>query len=177
MGLVTIHSEHPFLPPDSERSPVRRLRGRLPSPVSLWTSTHQAERAGLTISSLMVADGEPGYVVGLLDPLSELWDVLSQSKTAVVNMLGWDDRQLANVFGLVAPAPGGPFAMTEWFDTEWGPALADTTVRRTWAGCQLTQMPPTEVGWAIQVQLEIRHVELGDDPQPLVHRRGAYYSF
>jgi hypothetical protein len=29
IGVVTIHSDHPFMPPESDRSPIRRLRGRL----------------------------------------------------------------------------------------------------------------------------------------------------
>ncbi len=69
---MTIHGDHPFLPPEEERSPVRRFRGRLPSPVTLWTSVHNGERAGLTVSSMLVANGEPGYVLGVLDPESDL---------------------------------------------------------------------------------------------------------
>ena len=57
---MTIHGDHPFLPPESERSPVRRFRGRLPSPVGLWTTAYDGKRAGLTVSSMLVADGEPG---------------------------------------------------------------------------------------------------------------------
>ena len=35
---MTIHSEHPFLEPEAERDPVRRLRGRLGGAVTLWTA-------------------------------------------------------------------------------------------------------------------------------------------
>ena len=37
LAPVTIHSEHPFLEPESDRDPVRRLRGRLGGAVTLWT--------------------------------------------------------------------------------------------------------------------------------------------
>jgi len=173
-GGVTIHGEHPFLPPEGERSPIRRLRGRLASPVTVWTSARAGRRAGLTVSSLLVADGDPGYVVGVLDPLSDLWDVLRQSRTTVVTLLGWQDRQLADSFGYVAPAPGGPFLMAEWRETDWGPAMAHASA---WAGCRLTDTPPAEVGWGLQVQLAVEHAEFTEDSQPLVHRRGHYFTF
>ncbi|TCO38682.1 flavin reductase (DIM6/NTAB) family NADH-FMN oxidoreductase RutF [Kribbella antiqua] len=151
---------------------MRRLRGRLPSPVGLWTTSYDGKRAGLTVSSMLVADGEPGYVIGLIDPDSDLWETLRQARTAVVSLLGGPHQQLADAFGYVAPAPGGPFKMIDWTDTAWGPAPATVS---TWAGCRLTADNPPEVGWALQVQLEIEHVELtADEIPPLVHRRGRY---
>jgi flavin reductase (DIM6/NTAB) family NADH-FMN oxidoreductase RutF len=171
---VTIHNEHPFLPPESDRGPVRRFRGRLASPVTLWTASQRGKRAGLTVSSLMVVDGEPGFVVGMIDPLSDLWDRLRGSGSAVVNVLGWQHRQLADQFGYVAPAPGGPFSNEQWQDTEWGPALVGAPA---WAGCRLAPDAPVELGWGVQVRLQIAHTEIAEDTQPLVHRRGRYHTF
>ena len=180
---MTIHNEHPFLPGDADRSPVRRLRGRLASPVTIWAAEHDTDgdrrRAGLTVSSLLVADGEPGYVIGMIDPLSDLWDALRVSRSAVVNVLGWQHRSLADVFGYVAPAPGGPFKQADWQVTQWGPALQGCS----WAGCRLAGEPATEtdtVGWGLLVRLVIEHTELADDSEsagPLVHRRGRYHTF
>ncbi len=184
MREVSIHGEHPFLPAESERSPVRRLRGRLAAPVTVWTAVDKGERAGLTVSSVLVADGDPGYVVGVLDPLSDLWDALRNSGAAVVNVLGWQHRQLADAFGYVAPAPGGPFRSATWIDTEWGPALAGASA---WAGCRLSGVPAaelgntelgwTELGWGVEVRLRVEHTEIGADLPPLVHRRGRYSTF
>lgn len=188
---MTISGEHPFLPAESERSAVRRLRGRLAAPVTVWTSAAKGERAGLTVSSVLVADGNPGYAVGVLDPLSDLWDALRSSGAAVVNVLGWQHRQLADAFGYVAPAPGGPFRLASWTETEWGPALVGAAA---WAGCRLddpvsdagdnpagsdpgTNSGATVLGWGIEVRLRIEHTHIEEDPPPLVHRRGRYSTF
>ncbi|TCC11517.1 flavin reductase family protein [Kribbella soli] len=171
---MTIHGDHPFLPPESERSPVRRFRGRLPSPVGLWTASYDGERAGLTVSSMLVADGEPGYVVGMIDPESDLWETMCEARTAVVSLLGEPHRQLADAFGYVAPAPGGPFRMIDWTDTAWGPAPVGVSA---WVGCKLVDQDPPELGWGVQVHLEIVHVEIAADDVPaLVHRRGRYVT-
>lgn len=170
---MSISSQHPFLPPEAARGPVRRLRGRLPSPVTVWTSGSADSRAGLTVSSLLVADGEPGYVLGVLDPLSDLWDALRDTGAAVVNLLSWRHRQMADAFGYVAPAPGGPFRLGEWTDTEWGPALADAS---GWAGCLLADRSATELGWGLVVRLQVEHAVFGNDEAPLVHRRGRYLT-
>ena len=169
---MTIHSEHPFAPDDAGRSPVRRFRGRLASPVTLWTSSHRGERAGLTVSSMLVADGDPGYLVGVLDPTSDLVTALSASGAAVVALLDGRHLSLADGFGYVAPAPGGPFAAAGWRDTQWGPVLDGAGA---WAAGRLDG-DLTALGWGVQARLLIEHVELGEDQGSLVHRRGRYRS-
>ena len=66
---MTIHNTDPFATPDEEKSAVRRLRGRLAAPVTLWTTPGPA---GLTVSSTLVADGDPGRVLGLIDDEKEI---------------------------------------------------------------------------------------------------------
>ena len=166
---MTIHSEHPFQEPEPDRDPVRRLRGRLAGTVTLWTSGADAERAGLTVSSLMVAGGEPGRLLALVDPDSDLHDRLRDTGRAVVQLLGWEDRDLADAFAGTAPAPGGPFRMAEFRQTEWGPLLTGAT---TWAAASLESV--TEVGWSALVTCTVDEVSIGDDVAPLVHRRGRY---
>lgn len=169
---MSIHSEHPFLPPESERSPVRRLRGRLPAPVTLWTSSYRDDRAGLTVSSMLVADGEPGLVVALIDADSDLYAAATRSGRVAVTLLGRRDAQLADAFAGLTPAPGGAFRLASWRDTEWGPVLEHAGA---WAGCHLLDEPAVPTGWAVLLRARIEHVEIAEmDDDPLVHHRGRY---
>jgi flavin reductase (DIM6/NTAB) family NADH-FMN oxidoreductase RutF len=160
---LTIHSSHPFADPDPD--PVRRLRGRLTGTVALITS----DTAGLTVSSLMVANGEPARVLALVDPDSDLAEAVARTGRAVVQLLSWTHRDLAEAFAGTAPAPGGPFRTGEFTDTPWGPRLADAT---SWAGVSLESA--AQVGWSTLLTLTVDEVTVGDDDQPLVHRRGRY---
>jgi flavin reductase (DIM6/NTAB) family NADH-FMN oxidoreductase RutF len=166
---VTIHDTHPFLDPESERDPVRRFRGRLGGAVSLWTTGSGRDRAGLTVSSLMVAGGEPARLLALVDPDSDLAETLPATGRAVVQLLRWEHRGLADAFAGTAPAPGGAFAQAEWAETAWGPRLADAG---TWAGVALESTG--EVGWSLLLTATVEHVEIGAEDDPLVHRRGRY---
>lgn len=171
---MTIHPEHPFLPPEEERDQARRLRSRLGGAVTLWASGSgdgPRQRAGLTVSSQLVANGEPGHLLALLDPDSDLFAMLTDTGAAAVTVLGGAERQLADAFAGVAPAPGGPFRTGQFTATEWGPRLAG---ERTWAGVRLTA-DPREVGWSMLVDCAIERLEFGPD-QTLVHRRGRYSS-
>ncbi len=167
---VTIHAEHPFLEPEPDRDPVRRLRGRVGGTVTLWTAGTPERRAGLTVSSVTVAHGDPGHVLAVLDPDSDLASLVQATGRAVVALLQWPHRDLAEVFAGLAPSPGGPFAGGTWTQSAWGPVL-DTV--STWAGVRLAE-EPREVGWSLLVDTVVEHVVLGDDEAPLVHRRGRY---
>lgn len=164
---MTIHSTHPFA--DSEPDEVRRFRGRLGGAVTLWTAGSADERAGLTVTSLMLAHGDPPRILALLDPDSDLAASLEGEGVVVVQLLSWADRGLAEAFAGTAPAPGGPFRQSEFVDTDWGPRLASAT---TWAGLRLESS--SDVGWSRLVTCTIEHVVVGAEADPLGHRRGRY---
>lgn len=166
---MTIHTTHPFLEPEGDRDPVRRLRARMGATVSLWTAGSGHDRAGLTVSSWLVAGGEPGRVLALLDPDADLTDVLLATGRGVVQLLAWDDRDLADVFAGTAPAPGGPWRLAEWVETDHGPRLARAT---TWATVEVES--DVEVGWSRLVTCVLLDVAIGEDDDLLVHRRGRY---
>lgn len=164
---MTIHDTHPFADPDPD--PVRRLRGRVAGTVALVTAGQGRGSAGLTVSSLMVANGSPARVLLLVDPDSDLADAVAASGRAVVQLLSWPDRDLAEAFAGTAPAPGGPFRMATFEDTDWGPRLASAG---TWAGVRVESV--AEVGWSLLLTCVIESLEVGEDGEPLVHRRGRY---
>ncbi len=170
---MTIHPEHPFAEDEADRDPVRRLRGRLGSVVTLWTTGAGPDRAGLTVSSVLVAPGDPARILGLVDPDSDLAASLVQTGTATVQLLAWEHRDLADQFAGVAPAPGGPFRAASWVETDWGPVLEEVT---TWAGIRVGEAG-REVGWSTLLDGVVEHVEIGEetaDRPPLVSRRGRY---
>ena len=165
---MTIHSSFPF---PTEDDPVRRLRGRLGGTVSLWTSgtgDGRLDRAGLTVTSLMVANGSPARVVGLVDPDSDLAAQLSSTERVVVQLLSAQHRALAEAFAGSTPAPGGPFTLGYFEQTDWGPRLVDAV---TWLGA--TVESTRELGWSSEVVATIDHLEVGDD-ETLFHHRGRY---
>ena len=167
---MTIHSGHPFLEPESERDPARRLRGRIGGAVTLWTTGSDAGRAGLTVSSVLVAAGRPARVLGLVDPDSDLALATEATGTAVVGLLQWPHRDLADAFAGVAPAPGGMFRLGTWTQTSWGPLLQGVSA---WAGIRL-DAPGRGVGWSLLLEGVVEHVEILSEEAPLVHRRGRY---
>lgn len=166
---MTIHSTDPFETPGGERSAVRRFRGRLPSAVTLWTAEHGGRRAGLTVSSIVVVDGDPGRLLGVLDEESELYEAVLASGRFVVMALRESDRRLADTFAGLMPAPGGPFVGHPWQDTEFGPVLAGAPYAR----CTLDQ--DREFGWGRLIEATLDGVELTETGDaPLVHHRGRY---
>lgn len=183
---MSIHSEHPFATPASERSLLRRFRGRLPSAVSVWTTATDDDEpgasspvrpgswAGLTVSSFVVVDGEPGVVLGLVDPESDLADLVASTGRLAVSLLAWSHREVADVHGGLAPSPGGPFRTGRWEGTAWGPVLSDA---RAWVAGSVVAGSTRDVGWSRLLEVRVEHVHVPDDEvagESLVHRRGRY---
>ena len=164
---MTIHGTHPFGNPEPD--PARRFRGRLGGTATLWTAGSADDRAGLTLTSVLVVLGEPARVLGLVDPDSDLADRVAETGRAVVQLLTWPDRDLAEGFAGTAPAPGGVFRQADFVDTEWGPRLAHAT---TWAGVGLEGSD--EVGWSRLLTCVVEHLEVGEEADPLLHRRGRW---
>ncbi len=139
--------------------------------VTLWTAGAGDAAAGLTVSSMLVAGGQPWLVLGLLDPDADVAAVVESSGRAAISVLGWQHRALADGFAGLAPAPGGPFRLGAWKPTPWGPVLQDALAE---VGCRLTSL--RQVGWSLLVEAEVEHVRLGEDVEPLLYRRGRYFT-
>ena len=151
---MTIHASDPFATPDDQRSPVRRLRGRLPAPVTLWTAGAGATRAGLTVSSALIVDGDPGRVVGVIDDESELWTAIDAYPAgSPVTLLHPGDHLLADRFAGMLPAPGGLFPDGQWRDTPYGPV---PEAAPTWAGRRLDGS--RSFGWGMLVEATLEDI-------------------
>ena len=190
---MTIHSDHPFLEPQSSRDAARRLRARTGGVVSLWTSGEGEGQAGLTVSSMMVATGEPAEVLALVDPDADLFDALEQTGRAVVQLLRWEHHQLADVFAGVIPAPNGvevtaeivrrdPSARVLILSASGEQADVLAAVKAGATGYLVKSASRPELLDAVRRVAAgdtvftpgLAGLVLGEEPDPLVHRRGRY---
>lgn len=160
---------NPFVPSEPERDPVRRFRGRLAAAVTIVTAGSGPRATGLTVSSLVIVEGEPGIVRAVVGPLTDLWDAIEDTEGFVVHVATSDQHPLADVFAGRRPNPGGLFAGSSWEPSEWGPVLVDLGDR---VYCRLLQME--ELGYSGMVTGRIDEIELSDLVDPLVYFRGAY---
>jgi 3-hydroxy-9,10-secoandrosta-1,3,5(10)-triene-9,17-dione monooxygenase reductase component len=165
---VRRHGSDPFaMDPDD---PVRRLRGRMVAPVTVWTATGpEGRRAGITVSSVMVVEGEPPEILGVLGPLTEFWEAVGVSRSFVVHVLGTDDMRVADQFA--GRYPADPFDGLEVVDSDFGPVLAGIGTR---AFCRLKES--MEVGYFLVARGEIDETHHGDEQRPLVRYRGRYVT-
>jgi len=166
-----IHSENPFADDPDSRDPVRRFRGRLSAPVTIFTSGDHAHRTGLTVSSLLVVEGESGLVEAVIGPTTDLWEAVAETGRFVVHVCDERHRHLAEVFAGLRPSPGGIFAGLPVGESEWGPIIDDLGDR---AYCSFESR--REVGYSGLVTGRIDWVEAGDLTNPLAYFRGNYRS-
>lgn len=169
-GFQRIGSD-PFELPVDERDSVRRLRGRLPGPVTVWTAYGDAGlTTGLTVSSVLVGEGEPPTVLGLIAPDSAFWDALRGSKRFVVHILDLAQARIADQFAL--RYPGDPFEGLSIAASDHGPVLSEVRTRS-----RATLMGYIDAGYSLLIRGSVDEVELDPNPtDPLVHYRGRYFT-
>jgi 3-hydroxy-9,10-secoandrosta-1,3,5(10)-triene-9,17-dione monooxygenase reductase component len=168
---IRVGSQPPFAVPPERRDPARRWRGRLVAPVTVWTAGHPPGGAGLTVSSVLVAEGQPARLLGLIDPTSAFWEAMQETRAFVVHVLGAGDRSLAERFSEVRPPIRGPFERLEVAESPWGPVLRGSRPR---AACRLAGS--TSIGYAELVEGMVEQLELPDLEDPLAYLHGGYRS-
>jgi 3-hydroxy-9,10-secoandrosta-1,3,5(10)-triene-9,17-dione monooxygenase reductase component len=168
---IRVGSQPPFAVPPERRDPARRWRGRLVAPVTVWTAGHRSSGAGLTVSSVLVAEGEPARLLGLIDPTSAFLEAAQETRGFVVHVLAVGDRALAERFSEVRPPIRGSFERLEVAESPWGPVLGGSRPR---AACRLAGSTP--VGHAELVEGVIEQLELPDLEDPLAYLHGGYRS-
>ncbi len=164
-----VHDGHPFDAPGEQRDPVRRLRGRLAAAVTLWTAGEGRQRAGLTVSPVVMS--APDALAGSIGADTDLADTVVGTGRFVVHVLDWAQRQAADRFALTTPSPGGLFASDGWTQTAWGPVLDGVG---TWAGCRVEATHP--FGHGVLLVASVEHAEVAELPRPLLWQRGRYRS-
>lgn len=164
-----IHEEHPFTTPPELRDPVRQLRGRLAVPVTIITAGSGGERTGLTVSSLVAAEGDPGLVYCLLGPDTNLLAAIETTGKFVVHVCETRHRDMSDVFAEIRPNPGGLFAGHPYEDTEYGPLLDGF---ESYALCSLVST--REESYSTLVAAQVDAVNVHDLTDPLTYFRGRY---
>jgi 3-hydroxy-9,10-secoandrosta-1,3,5(10)-triene-9,17-dione monooxygenase reductase component len=161
----------PFELPIEERDLTRRLRGRLAMPVTIWTAyEEEGLPTGLTMSSVLVSEGDPPTVLGLVAPDSAFWDAVRVSKRFVVHVLDSAHSRIADQFAL--RYPGDPFEGLRTLSSEYGPVVSDLKTRAV-----SSLMGYIESGSSLLIRGSLEEVELDPNPtQPLVHFRGRYLT-
>jgi 3-hydroxy-9,10-secoandrosta-1,3,5(10)-triene-9,17-dione monooxygenase reductase component len=168
---IRIGMQPPFAVPPEARDPARRFRGRLVAPVTVWTAGQLPGGAGLTVSSVLVAEGQPAHLLGLIDPTSALWEAMQETRTFVVHVLAVGNRSLAERFSEIRPPIRGSFDGLQVAASPWGPILSGSRPR---AACRLAGSTP--VGHGELVEGVIEELELPDLEDPLAYLHGNYRS-
>lgn len=165
-----IHEDvDPFATPEDDRDPERRFRGRLAAPVTVITAGDASDRTGMTVSSIVVSEGQPGKVHFIAAPTADLCDVIDRSGRFVVHILGTDHREISEIFAERRPSPGGLFAGVAYGDGAWGPVLTEVADR---AYCSAARS--TTEGYSLLVSGDIDEIDTEDLEDPLVYFRGRY---
>lgn len=159
----------PFAAPPDARDPVRQFRGRLAVPVTVITSGGGDDRTGMTVSSLVVAEGEPGYVQFLAAPTADVVDAIDRTRRFVVHILESGHRAISDIFAGQRPSPGGLFATVPSQDGPWGPVLLDVPNRAFCSGAHAD-----EIGYSLLITATIDSIEIAALDDPLLYFRGAY---
>ena len=170
-GGASVRYGNPWADPPTARDPLRRLRGHLVLPVTVWLAGDVDGRApltGLTVSSVLMSQGEPASLAGLVTPGSDLADLLGHpSSRFVVHLLGAPHRRLAQHFAgdLAAPAE-----LLVADNSTHGPLL-DVVADR--ALCRTTSVKP--FGWSLLVEAEVEGVQVAEAGKGLALYHGAFH--
>lgn len=186
-GGASLRYGDPWASPPEARDPVRRLRGHLVLPVTVWTTeaddaaepgpgpgsagpgSGSAAIAGLTVSSVLLGQGAPPMLAGLVSPASDFADALAASPSGrfVVHVLGGTHRRLAQHFAGELPAPEDLLVTKH---SAYGPVLEAVADR---ALCQMTASKP--FGWSLLVEAEVEGTEVGRPGRGLAWYHGAFH--
>lgn len=166
---ASLHYGDPWAAPPAERDPLRRLRGHLVLPVTVWLADvlDAGEPAGLTVSSVLIGQGDPGVLAGLVSPLSDLAGAIQPSGAPfVVHVLSGGHQRLAQHFAGELPAPPDLLGTSP---SAYGPVL-DVVADR--AFCRSASARP--FGWSLLVEAVVEAVEVSPARNGLAWYHGTF---
>lgn len=138
--------------------------------MTIVTAGRESNWSGLTVSSLLVVQGEPAQAHLVVGPATDMWDAAADTGHFIIHICRAEDRRTADVFAGLSPSPGGVFAGVPATQSPWGPVLIDMPDR---AYCRFESRE--EVGWSGVVIGMIEQVEMSDLQDPMVHFRSGYH--
>lgn len=148
---------------------MRRARGRMPLPVTVWLAGEAGPGPliGLTVSSVVLAQGEPPLLGGLVGPLTDLAEVIRHpGDPFVVHILADGHQRLAKHFSGELPAPADLLAAEP---SAHGPLLKAAGERLL---CRTRVC--REFGWSLLVEAEIEDLSAPAQGAGLAWYRGDF---
>lgn len=170
-GGASLRYGNPWDDSSSARDPLRRLRGHLVLPVTIWLAGNVDEGpspTGLTVSSVLISQGEPPFLAGLVTPASDLADMLGHSSDRfVVHLLNAGHRRLAQHFAGDLAAPSELLVAS---NSLHGPLLAAVGDRLL---CRTISVKP--FGWSLLIEAEIEGAQVAEPGKGLAFYHGAFH--
>jgi flavin reductase (DIM6/NTAB) family NADH-FMN oxidoreductase RutF len=140
-------------------------------PVTVWLAGDvdgEARLTGLTVSSVLMGQGEPPVLAGLVTPTSDLADMLGHpSARFVVHLLGAAHRRLAQHFAGDLPAPAELLGARPSIHGPQLTAVADRVL------CRTTSVKP--FGWSLLVEAEVEGLQVAAAGQGLALYHGNFH--
>jgi len=169
----------PWRDPPEAQDTLRRLRGRLVLPVTVWLAWAgkggaEEEPVGLTVSSALMSQGEPAMLAGLVSPASDLGERLQGGNEVggparfAVHVLSAPHKRIAQHFAGQLPAPPELLAHRP---SPYGPLL-DAVPDRVL--CRRVASKP--FGWSLLVEAEVEDVRVGGEGKGLAWWRGQFHN-
>lgn len=144
---------------------------QLAAGVTLITTTHRGQRAGLTATAVCSVSAEPPQLLVCINRQAETHDLVAQSGMFAVNVLAADQHRLAEIFA----GSGGVYGDQRFAEARWTTlATGAPVLLRCLASfdCRLVQRVPAATHSIFLGRVEA--VRLEPDLDPLVYVEGDY---
>lgn len=141
-----------------------------PAGVTIVTAAHDARRFGLTVSAFTSVSATPPLIAVFIDGANSIHELLSQDRASfVVNVLGHDQRELANRFAFTPEAER--FTEGAWQASPSGaPVLEDALC---WLDCRVVSCQAAGTHTMVLGAVEVSRVVRPDAP-PLLYWNRDY---